>query len=103
MKWRVVLTEATERDINAAAVWYENESQSLGAEFLDAIADSLQQIEGNPRQFPIVHHDKRRALLRRFPYGLYFRLEPTAVVMVGVFPRTAKSKILEGQAVTPRH
>jgi plasmid stabilization system protein ParE len=42
LKWQVVLTEAAERDINAAAVWYENESLGLGREFLDAIAVSLQ-------------------------------------------------------------
>ena len=85
LKWQVVLTEAAERDINAAAVWYENESLGLGREFLDAIAVSLQQIEGNPKQFPVVHRDKRRALLRRFTYGLYFRIEPKTVVVVGCF------------------
>ena len=85
MKWKVVVTEAAERDINGAAVWYEDESLGLGREFLGAIAAGLQQIEDNPKQFPIVHRDKRRALLRRFPYGLYFRLESTTVVVVGCF------------------
>ncbi len=42
----------------------------------------------NPQQFPVVHRDKRRALLKRFPYGLYFlyfRIELTSAVVVGCF------------------
>jgi hypothetical protein len=38
LKFAVVVTEAAERDINAAAVWYEGEAAGLGREFLDALA-----------------------------------------------------------------
>ena len=67
--WAVVVTEAAELDINAAAVWYEREAVGLG----------------NPQQFALVYDDKRRALLKRLPYGLYFRVEPTVAVVVGCF------------------
>jgi len=46
---------------------------------------ALAHIEDNPQQFPVVRRDKRRALLKRFPYGLYFRLESTSAVVVGCF------------------
>ncbi len=79
MKWTVVLTEGAERDINAAAVWYEGEASGLGRRFLDAVGVALAHIEDNPQQF------QRRALLKRFPYGLYFRIESTSAVVVGCF------------------
>ena len=85
MKWTVVLTEGAERDINAAAIWYEGERSGLGRRFLDAVGVALAHIEDNPQQFPVVHRDKRRALLKRFPYGLYFRIESTSAVVVGCF------------------
>jgi len=97
LKWTVVLTEEAERDINTAAVWYEGEASGLGRQFLDAVGVALAHIEHNPQQFPVVHRDKRRALLKRFPYGLYFRLESTSAVVVGCFhghrnPRAWKSR-----------
>jgi len=85
LKFAVVVTEAAERDISAAAIRYEGEAAGLGRGFLDAIGVALGRIEDNPHQFPVVHRDKRRALLKRFPYGLYFRVEATSVVVVGCF------------------
>ena len=57
----LVLTEGAERDINAAAVWYEGERSGLGRRFLDAVGVALAHIEDNPQQFPVVHRDKPRA------------------------------------------
>ena len=85
MTWRVILTEAAEQDINAAAIWYEHEGKGLGRRFLDAVATAIERIESNPQQFPIVYRDKRRTLLKRFPYGLYFRVGADAMVVVGCF------------------
>jgi len=81
----VVLTEAAEQDVTAAALWYERQSPGLGRQFLDAVASALTRIASNPEQFPIVYRDKRRALLKRFPYGLFFWVEATTVVVVGCF------------------
>ncbi len=32
-------------------------------------------MSANPRQFPVVYKNVRRALLRRFPYALMFMIE----------------------------
>jgi plasmid stabilization system protein ParE len=36
----------------------------------------------NPELFPVVHRQTRRALLRRFPYGLYYRIVNDQIVVV---------------------
>ncbi len=59
------------------AAWAGDSSMLVGV--------ALAHIEDNPQQFPVVHRDKRRALLKRFPYGLYFRIESTSAVVVGCF------------------
>ena len=64
---------------------YEGEAASLGREFLDAVGVALGRIEDDPHRFSVVHGEKHRALLKRFPYGLYFRVETTSVVVVGCF------------------
>jgi plasmid stabilization system protein ParE len=39
----------------------------------------------NPESFPVVLQDVRRARLHRFPYGLFFRVLPDALVVLACF------------------
>jgi hypothetical protein len=39
-------------------------------------------MRANPRQFPVVHKNIHRALLRRFPYALMFVIEPEEALTV---------------------
>lgn len=36
----------------------------------------------NPRQFPVIYRNVRRALLRRFPYALMFVMEANEALTV---------------------
>lgn len=56
-------------------MWYEDQRSGLGSRFLDELDLVFQRITGNPRQFPRVEGDVHRALLRHFPYGVYFLAE----------------------------
>jgi plasmid stabilization system protein ParE len=78
---RLVVHSAAEADIVQAALWYERRALGLGSEFLRAVDVVLAEIARTPERFPVVHHTCRRALLRRFPYGIYF--VPTAE-LIGV-------------------
>ncbi len=71
---RLVVRPAAEADIAQAALWYEQRAVGLGAEFLRAVDVALAEIARMPERFPVVHPVCRRALLRRFPYGVYFEL-----------------------------
>lgn len=37
-----------------------------------------------PELYPAVHKNVRRALLQRFPYSVFYVIEPEAVLIVGV-------------------
>jgi toxin ParE1/3/4 len=63
---------AAEADATDAALWYEARAVGLGADFLRAVDVALTEIQRMPERFPLVHRGCRRALLRRFPYALYF-------------------------------
>jgi len=76
MTARLVVRPAAEADIAAAAQWYEARASGLGAEFLRLVDVALAEVQRMPERFPVVHAQCRRALLRRFPYGIYF--VPTA-------------------------
>jgi plasmid stabilization system protein ParE len=69
---RLVVREAAEADITDAARWYEERSPGLGSEFLRAVDVTLAEIARMPGRYPLVRGRARRALLRRFPYAVFF-------------------------------
>ena len=69
---RLVVRAAAEEDIAEAARWYEERSPGLGTEFLRAVDVALAEIARMPQRYPLVRGELRRALLRRFPYAVFF-------------------------------
>lgn len=80
MTFSVRLRAEAENDIHDAAVWYESQRLRLGHDFLDAVEASFTRISESPLQFPILYRDTRRALLSRFPFGVFFRVEGQTIV-----------------------
>lgn len=60
-----------EEEMNIAAKWYEKQQTGLGLRYLNAIHDTINNIQINPKIYPVVHADTRRGLVRVFPYELY--------------------------------
>jgi len=52
--------------------------------FLDELDVIFRRIEDNPRQFPRIDSNVRRALLRHFPYGVYFIDDSHALAVLAV-------------------
>ena len=60
------------RSNHAAARWYEAQEKGLGRQFLAEVRLVFQRIRANPDAYPVTYRGTRRALIRRFPYGLIF-------------------------------
>jgi plasmid stabilization system protein ParE len=78
----VLIRPAAAADLQDAFDWYEKQQPGLGVEFRGAVREKLHDIAANPMLYQVVHRDTRRALLRRFPYGLYYRVYPGIVIVV---------------------
>ena len=73
-----------ETDVADAAAWYENQRKGLGAEFLDEILSTCDVLSENPDMFPVVHRSTRRAVIKKFPFGIYYRTENDFVSIIAV-------------------
>ena len=80
---RVRLTP--EADVGQVLAWYAERAAALGDDFLACFEAVIRQIEQFPQIAPMVHAPFRRALLRRFPYCVFYYLEPEWAVVVGCF------------------
>lgn len=84
MARRLVIPPQSDLDIQAAAFWYEDQRSGLGARFLDELDDVFRRIVNNPRQFPRLEAEVQRALLRHYPYGVYFVADEGCVTILAV-------------------
>jgi plasmid stabilization system protein ParE len=85
MSLPVVFHRAARDDLDQAYRWYERQSVGLGEELLASVREILKQIQQNPARFALVHRNVRHGLTRRFPYGVYYRVEARRIVVVAVY------------------
>jgi plasmid stabilization system protein ParE len=81
----LIIRPEAEAELAEAVEWYESRVQGLGSDVLLAIDAAVAGILGNPLQHPLVHKTVRRALLRRFPYEIFFTLGDHHIVILAVF------------------
>lgn len=77
-------TSAAIADLLAAHDWYEQRSPGLGKDFVRVIDDAFDGIAQQPTLFPPLHRGLRRLLVRRFPYAVFYRIDPDAIRVVAV-------------------
>ena len=71
-------------DITEAVDWLRARSEELPVRFraeLEAVYGSIVEY---PDMYPVVYRRFRRALLRKFPYSVFYVVEPAAIVVMGV-------------------
>ena len=81
---RVDVRPEAELDTVDAASWYEGEREGLGEECLTELRATLVRIEEGPLRFPLVSGDFRRAILHRFPFGVFFIVEGEVAIVLAV-------------------
>ena len=83
-QYRLEATPAVEFDIEAAFEWYEREEPGLGFEFLNELRDAYVRILNHPLVFQSLRSGIRRALTKRFPYGIFYTIEAEVIVILAV-------------------
>lgn len=81
---RLEIRHEAEIEIFDAALYYERERRGLGSRFEAEVEHVLSRAQENPLQFPELAPGVRRALLRIFPYGVFFLLEEPLVLVIAV-------------------
>ena len=98
MTQRLVVRPEAESDVASAAKWYDEQRPGLSLEFRSALDHTLSMIQGNPEICARIHRYLRRALLQRFPYGVYYVDTPDSVIVVAVLHTSRSGRIWRARA-----
>jgi len=93
--YRLLIRPEAEADLTDAYHWYENQNEGLGAEFLRSVEMSLVSLRKNPGAYQKIHENIRRALVRRFPYGIFYLVVHTTVIVLAVLHARRDPKLLK--------
>ena len=81
--------------------WYDARRMGLGTEFRAAVDEAMARIAAHPLMYPERYRASRRALLRRFPYVLWYRVDDDLVIILACVhgrrdPRGVRARLGEG-------
>jgi plasmid stabilization system protein ParE len=82
---RIVYTPEAEQDVADAYSWYEAREPGLGEEFLRCVEACVLIIQRHPYLYPVAADEFRRALVRRFPFEVFYEPDEDSLVIYSVF------------------
>ena len=77
-------------EVNEGYHWYESKSIGLGEDFLNELESAFNLILELPDTWPILSNDFRRYLLKRFPFGVIYRINGDKIFIVAVMHLSRK-------------
>lgn len=81
---KVEFTAATERELDEAVSFFETRRTGLGLAFAAEVALAVSRIEQYPHAWQSLAGDTRRCLLRKFEYGLVYRVRDDTATIYAV-------------------
>jgi plasmid stabilization system protein ParE len=84
MAFRLKFSARALRETGKAQEWFELQISGLGEEFIAAMELQLRRLEQAPLLYAEVIPGVRRALLPRFPYGLFYAVRDDLVHILAV-------------------
>ena len=85
MAAKLVIAPEVEFDLMQSYAWYEQQRIGLGEEFLSCVDACVQAMLRNPEAHRTVQGNYRRAIVRRFPYAIFYEYARDTVTVYCVF------------------
>jgi len=86
MTYTLEVSELAEADLAHAINWYNRIRPGLAADLVLCLDEAIDRILRNPYLYAKVFLDVRRAMVRRFPYGVLYRVTLTHIKIEAFFP-----------------
>ncbi len=85
MSLPVILDPESQAEFDEGYDYYQTKRLGLGEDFADAVETVLDRIGRMPNIHGRVLGDVRKAVVRRFPYCVYYRSEADRVRVIAIF------------------
>ena len=96
MPYSYQLSEEAEEDVYEGYLWYEEQREGLGEEFLDTLDKVKQSILSNPKTYPVRYRKRvHMYVVQRFPYIVLYVVKAKEIKVLAVFNTNKNPKKLK--------
>ena len=81
----LVFLRTARYEFDEAVDWYERRRTGRGAKFSASVQAVFDRIVESPQFYPKALEDVRKALVPKYPYCIYYRVEDDKIVVLAVF------------------
>ena len=81
---RVIFHPEAHAEMIEQARYYENKSNALGSDFLDAVEESTRRIQQSPTAGSIERSNIRRRLVSGFPFTIFYEIQLDRIYIAAV-------------------
>jgi toxin ParE1/3/4 len=85
----LVVSNMAEDDLANAMACFDDIRPGLGHDLVLCVEHAHDRILERPQAFPVIMPHVRRILVRRFPYGVFFRVRQHRIEVEALFPLRA--------------
>lgn len=81
---RVVFHPEAHAEMIAQAQYYENKSEGLGSDFLDAVEETVRKVVSSPKSGAIERANIRKRLVSGFPFTILYEAQSDRIYIAAV-------------------
>jgi toxin ParE1/3/4 len=85
MRFELNISHAAYLDIEDTFLWYEKQKPGLGISFEETIESAFHLIGSDPFICQIRYKSIRVLFLKKFPYGIHYRIKNEKIEVIAVF------------------
>ena len=74
-----------EIELAEARLWYSLQSEGLDAALMERVDQTLSAIAAAPHSYPILYRSLRRAVVRQFPFAIFYEPSKSEIVVFAVY------------------
>ena len=74
-----------ETELAEARLWYSLQREGLDAALMRSIDQTLSALARRPYSNPIIYRSLRRAVVRRFPFAIFYEVGTSEIVVFAVY------------------
>ncbi|MCX7084964.1 MAG: type II toxin-antitoxin system RelE/ParE family toxin [Methylococcales bacterium] len=81
---KIYFLEIAEKELDDAFEWYEVQQKQLGKQFINELEAAIKRIIAYPEYNTLIDSEIRRCLIKRFPYGIFYKVNSEQIVIIAV-------------------
>ena len=89
--------ELAAAELSEATAFYDTKAEGLGDQLLAEVRAAAAYIESFPESSPVIERGVRRKVLAKFPYDLYYTLDPSHIVILSVAHESRRPGLWRGR------